>query len=147
MTLTEARKILEQHLTWLRSCVDDTEPPRPSSDDLYEAIEVAISALPRDSARPTAGERLKAIRRIILETEGFDPFETRSRDPNLVCWRQCVWLLLAREGYRSVEIARASAYDHSTMWWSIRRLQGYLDCGDKAAIATWEELNRILNNG
>ena len=146
MTLTEARKILEQHLIWLRSCVDDTEPPRPSFDDLYKAIEVAISALPKDSARPTARERLSAIRRIILETEGFDPFETRSRDPNLVCWRQCVWLLLAREGYRSVEIARASAYDHSTMWWSIRRLQGYLDCGDKAAIATWEELNRILNN-
>lgn len=146
MTLTEARKILEQHLAWCRSCVDDPEPPKPDSNDLYKAIEVAISALPKDSARLTARERLNAIRRVILETEGFDPFETRSRDPNLVCWRQCVWLLLTREGYRSVELSRASAYDHSTMWWGIRRLQGYLDCGDKAAVATWEELNRIINN-
>lgn len=145
MTLTEARKILEQHLIWLRSCVDDPEPPRPASDDLYEAIEVAISVLPRDSARPTAKERLNAIRRIILDVEGFDPFETRSRDPRLVCWRQCVWLLMANEGYRSVEMAKASAYDHATMWWGVRRLRGYLSCGDRAAIATWEELNRIIN--
>ena len=133
MTLTEARKTLERYR------------PTIPNDELGEAIDTAISALPKDISRPTAKERLNAIRRIILDVEGFDPFETRSRDPRLVCWRQCVWLLMANEGYRSVEMAKASAYDHATMWWGVRRLRGYLSCGDRAAIATWEELNRIIN--
>lgn len=133
MTLTEARKTLERY----RPTIPD--------DELGKAIDTAISVLPKDTSRPTAKERLNAIRRIILDVEGFDPFETRSRDPRLVCWRQCVWLLMANEGYRSVEMAKASAYDHATMWWGVRRLRDYLACGDRAAIATWEELNRIIN--
>ena len=133
MTLTEARKTLERY----RPTIPD--------DELGEAIDTAISVLPKDTSRPTAKERLNAIRRIILDVEGFDPFETRSRDPRLVSWRQCVWLLMANEGYRSVEMAKASAYDHATMWWGVRRLRDYLACGDRAAIATWEELNRIIN--
>ena len=133
MTLTEARKTLERY----RPTIPD--------DELGEAIDTAISVLPKDTSRPTAKERLNAIRRIILDVEGFDPFETRSRDPRLVCWRQCVWLLMAQEGYRSTEMAQASGYDHATMWWGVRRLRDYLACGDRAAIATWEELNRIIN--
>ena len=133
MTLTEARKTLERY----RPTIPD--------DDLGEAIDTAISVLPKDTSRPTAKERFNAIRRIILDVEGFDPFETRSRDPRLVCWRQCVWLLMAQEGYRSTEMERASGYDHATMWWGVRRLRDYLACGDRAAIAIWEELNRIIN--
>lgn len=136
MTLTEARKTLER---FRRDTRFDPE--------LEEAIDAAISALPREARRPTARERLNALRRVILDIEGFDPFKTRSRNPNLVCWRQCVWLLMAQEGYRSTEMAQASGYDHATMWWGIRRLQGYLDCGDPAAVATWEELNKIINHG
>lgn len=47
MTLTEARKILEQYLTWMRSDVDEPEPYKPTNEAVYEAMKQAISVLPK----------------------------------------------------------------------------------------------------
>lgn len=146
MTLTKARKILEEYLAWCRSYDDEPEPPQPSSDDLYDALEAAISVLPMESMRPTAARRLETIREYIRAAkDGFDPFGSPTRDKRHVCWRQCVWHLLQTEGYGNSEIAHASGFDHATVWWGTQRLQGYLASGDWLAVAVWEELNRILN--
>ena len=151
MTLTEARKILEQHLAWCRSSVDDPEPPRPDSNDLYKAIEVAISALPKDfalptvSARPTARERIAFIRKRLLDELGFDPFASRDRHRPMVYWRQCVMLLMLREGYRCGEVGRSCGYDHSTAVFARRQISGYLASGDKAITAIWVRLGKIVN--
>ena len=148
MTLTEARKILEQHLAWCRSCVDDPEPPKPDSNDLYKAIEVAISALPKDSAlptvsaRPTAEERFRQVRSRLM-ARGCDPFGSRRRDIPTVALRQCVFLMLRREGYTYHAIARAALYDHSTVVWGRNKALDLINLCDPLYQRTWNDLNWI----
>ena len=144
MKLTDARKTLEEHLAWMQSTYDEPEPPRPDQETLYEAMETAISVLPRQSGRQTVNERFDYICKAIESANGRTPFGTRSRDKEIVCWRQCVWRLLKQEGYPNLAIARATGWDHATVWWGLDRLTSYLQGGDPLATATWEELNRIL---
>lgn len=136
MTLTEARKTFERYRNGA------------IAEDLREAIDAAITVLPRTSWRPSAKKRLEIIRESIRDAKGgFDPFQSRSRKDGIVCWRQCVWKLLAIEGYRNAEIARASKYDHASVWWGLQRLNGYLELGDRVVVTTWQELNHIMGNG
>ena len=132
MTLTEARKTLERY----RPTIPD--------DELGEAIDTAISALPRESARPSARERLGQIRAAILDTKGFDPFGTRKRDREMATWRQCVWIVLRREGYTTTEIGKVSGYNHATVYWGVSRLRGYLACGDRLSLAIWQDFSDIM---
>lgn len=133
MTLTEARKTLERFR-------QDT----PLNPELGEAIDTAISALPRESARPSAGERLGQIRAAILDAKGFDPFGTRKRDREMATWRQCVWIVLRREGYTTTEIGKVSGYNHATVYWGVSRLRGYLACGDRLSLAIWQDFSDIM---
>lgn len=132
MTLTEARKTLERY----RPTIPD--------DELGEAIDTAISVLPRESARPSAGERLGQIREAILDAKGFDPFGTRKRDREMATWRQCVWIVLRREGYTTTEIGKVSGYNHATVYWGVSRLRGYLACGDRLSLAIWQDFSDIM---
>ena len=133
MTLTQARKTLESRL--------------PDFDgELAEAMALAISTLPRESTRPSARERFDYICRAIESAkDGMHPFADRSRNKELVCWRQCVWRQLKQEGYPNHAISKATGWDHATIWWGLERLTGYLLSGDPLAVATWQELTQILN--
>lgn len=135
MTLTEARKTLERRRL-------DT----PFDDELAEAIDTAISVLPAESRRPTTGKRLAAIRASIRDAKGFDPFSSRDRRKDMVCWRQCVWLQMQNEGYRTGAIGSACGYNHATVWWGVDRLRGYLSSGDRFAAAVWEDFNGITGH-
>ena len=55
------------------------------------------------------------------------------------------WKLLKQEGYPNLAIAKTTGWDHATVWWGLDRLTNYLESGDTLAIATWQELNDILN--
>ena len=144
MTLTEARKVLEEYLAWMQSGVDEPEPNKPTNEAVYEAMKQAISVLPKASTRPTAEERLEAISKSIESAKGFNPFNDRSRSPSVVCWRHAICAILVSEGYRIVEIARATKYNHATIWWGVRRFKDYLDYGDKPSIAVWEDIQNII---
>lgn len=130
MTLTEARKILEEY--------------HPHEIRVRQALDVAISVLPRQSGRQTVNERFDYICKAIESANGRTPFRTRIRDKESVCWRQCVWKKLKQEGYPNHAIAKATGWDHATVWWGLDRLSDYLQSGDPLATATWEELNKIL---
>ena len=141
MTLPQARVILENYLTQLETC----EPSLHTPEGLGEALRLAISTLPKERRRETAKDRLdQYIATIKLAKGGFDPFADKTRDRRFVCWRQCVWLLLARAGFMHTEIARATGYDHATVWWGISRLKGYLAQGDYLAVAIWNEITSII---
>lgn len=131
MTLTEARKTLEQHRGEFEG-------------EIKEAIDTAISTLPRESARPTAAERLAAIRAAVADAKGFDPFATRRRDWESVVWRQCAWMTLSNEGYSVSGIGAASGYNHATVYMGVARLRDYLACGDRTAVAIWQDFVSIL---
>ena len=143
MTLTDARKILEEHLAWMQSTYDEPEPPRPDQEMLYEAIDLAIKVLPGDPPRPTCEERFRQITEAVRVQYDIEPFATRSRDKSIVCWRQCVWMRLKNEGYPNYTIARTTGWDHATVWWGIARIGDYLAAGDRMASATWEALISI----
>lgn len=137
MTLSESRSILLR----LRD--------RPSTNPLVaEALDIALAFIPEESPRPSAESRLEYIRSCIRAAkDGFDPFSSRGRGYVTVCWRHCVWLLMSQEGYRSTEIARATNYNHATVWWGLSRLRGYISSGDHLTLAIWRDLNTIMNNG
>jgi len=133
MTLTEARKILERDINLFHG-------------DLNEAIATAISAMPRESEFQSIEDRFTEVTEAIASAkEGMRPFDRKSRNKEAVCWRQCVWRLLFQEGYRKYEIAKVTGWDHSTILWGLGRVDDYLSSGDRLAIATWQELNEILN--
>lgn len=145
MTLTEARKVLERYNNWRRYDGPlEQSPTQPEPKEVGEAIDVAIEILPKESTRPTAEERLEAISKSIESAKGFNPFNDRSRSPSVVCWRHAIWAILVNEGYRIVEIARATKYNHATIWWGVRRFKDYLDYGDKPSIAVWEDIQNII---
>lgn len=132
MSLTEARKILERNIDLFQG-------------EIAEAIKTAISVLPNQRERPTALERLTTIRgQIRGAKDGFDPFGSKSRDASYVCWRQCIWLKLSQEGYRTLQLARASGFNHSTIIWGIGHVSDYINAGDYMAVSAWEELNDII---
>lgn len=134
MTLTEARKILEE----FRDGLD------PDPQAVMDAIEIVIPVLPRETPRMRCPERLEQIINLITAQYGFNPFGGRRRDKEYVCWRQCVWMRLRKEGYTSMAVSRATGFDHATIWWGVERLQSYLEAGDYLAVSTWKELNKLL---
>ena len=146
MTLAEARKTLEEQLTWMRSSYDEPEPQRPDSDTLYEAMEIAISTLPKEKGRVTAEQRLTQIEDAIIKEEGFNPFASKSRNCNIVSWRQCIFLVMERDGYTYSQIGKAAGFDHTTIIWGAKKMEGYIQSGDRLAVDTWKRLNEILNN-
>ena len=94
--------------------------------------------------RPSCADRFSEIRRRMKSALGEDPFGTRRRDRVTVCRRQCVWRFLVREGYHSVEIGKVTGYDHSTIWWGVSRLDGYIEAGDWLSVSEWNELKEIM---
>lgn len=122
MTLTEARKTLERYRS--RAELDG---------ELKEAIDVVMPMLPNRTRRPSAIARVRDIRERIQEAEGIDPFMAKSRDRDMVCWRQCVWRQMRGEGYTLMEIGKASGYNHATVLMGIRCLSEYIETGDRIA--------------
>lgn len=55
------------------------------------------------ATRPTAAERVAKVR-ADLERRGLDPFKDKSRRMMTVAMRQCVFLMLRREGYTQREL-------------------------------------------
>ena len=94
--------------------------------------------------RPSCADRFREIRELVEAAKGEDPFGTRKRDRVTVCRRQCIWRLLVREGYHSVEIGKVTGYDHSTIWWGVSRLDGYIEAGDWLSVTEWNELKEIV---
>lgn len=129
MTLSEARTILAK--------LDVDDP------DVKEAIGIAVSILPSTPARKSTSERLDEIVMKIKEHGKTDPFD-RSRNSASVLRRQCIFKRLRGEGYMLSEIARASGYDHATVWFGCNQVQNGLDTNDRIVKNTWNELNEIL---
>lgn len=147
MTLTEARRTLERYQKWSRyEGPVGKGPEMPDPKEVGEAIDKAIAVLPGEVERPTARQRLAQIREAISESEGFDPFANKSRDRDMVGWRQCVYLIMGREGYTLNEIGRAAGFDHATILWGARRQEGYIESGDKLSVGIWERINEILKD-
>jgi len=146
MTLTEARRVLEDYQAWRTYEGPVGEGPiMPRFSLITEALDMAVAQLPSGEVRKPAAERYMEIRCAIAEAkDGFDPFRERSRDKVSVCWRQCVWRKLKSEGYHAVEVARVTGYDHATVWYALQRLDDFLYTGDLLAVRTWEDLNRIV---
>ena len=134
MTLSEARKILLRYQIGIQV----------NPDSFHEAIDKAISVLPNSQERPSAEERLAIVRGLIRDAGNPDPFESKTRDSEYVCWRQLIWLKLSQEGYLLEHIAKASGFNHATIGWGIRRATDYLKAGDHMAVSAWERLNKIL---
>ena len=111
----------------------------------YKYAKKRLKEPPMKAYRKTVTERLNDIRSSISKAkDGFDPFASRSRDKVIVCWRQCIWRQLTKEGYHANEVAKATNYDHATIWYSMQRLDDYLYCGDPLAVATWKDLQAII---
>lgn len=145
MTLTEARRMLERYQKWSRYEGPVGEGPEmPDPKEVGKAIDKAIAVLPGEVERPTARQRLAQIRKAIEESEGYDPFSSRSRERDIVGWRQCVYLVMEREGYTYSEIGRAAGFDHVTIMWGAKHQAGYIDSGDKLSVEIWEKINNIL---
>lgn len=140
MTLPQARTILECYLTQLENC----EPSLHTPDGLAEAIRMAVATLPRPVSVKTAAERLAEIRETIESREGIDPFRGRSRDARVAALRHCVFRLMMVEGYTSVEIGKASGYDHATVLWGNWRVRGARLNTDPLAAETWGEIVSIV---
>lgn len=111
----------------------------------YKRAEKDLTEQPIRAWRKPVQERLNEILyAVMLAKDGFNPFASRKRDKTLVCWRQCVWRQLTKEGYHSVEMARATGYDHSTVWTAMQRLDDFLYTGDPLAVETWKDLQAII---
>lgn len=92
--------------------------------------------------RPTAEERFRQVRSRLM-ARGLDPFGSRSRDIPTVALRQCVFLMLRREGYTYHAIARAALYDHSTVVWGRNKALDLINLGDPLYQRVWNDLNWI----
>lgn len=143
MTLTEARKVLERYRNWRGNNWPD-EGSIPHPDEVDEAIDIAISVLPDHVSRPTARERLEEIREKIRVAKGFDPFEYKNRDRDLVAWRYCAYYQLRKEGYTFGQIGRASGYDHATVIHAYQTLRDYLETKDWITTTIWNEYLKIV---
>ena len=134
MTLTEARRVFDRY--------KDT----PLDDDLKEAIGVAMTVLLEERPRKTASQRLAEIRQGIRETfDGFDPFCNRSRMKGDVIWRQAVFQQMRIEGYMLSEIAKASGYNHATVYFGCCQTTDGLDIGDYETKTVWGRLTEIVS--
>lgn len=132
MTLTDARKILEQY--------------KADNELVQEALNLVVSRLPVPSNTPTAFERLMDIRnRIKKNNNGYDPFSTRSRTVENSTWRNCVYYQMRNEGYTYDSIGKASGYDHATVVVAYKRLKNYLETRDRYTIRIWNKLQTYLN--
>lgn len=128
MTLTEARRKFEIYkLSELKR------------EELKEAVDAAMTVL-----HPSAAERMGEIRALIEGATGADPFSSRSRKRDMVCWRQCVWRLMRDEGYGPVEIASACGHNHTTVIWGARKIRDYLSTGDRIAAGIWRDFLAIM---
>ena len=145
MTLTQARKVLEDYQAWrIYEGPVGQGPIMPRFETITEALDTAIAQLPEGSIRKSVSERLNAILCALYEAkDGFNPFQERRRDRVSVCWRQCIWRKLILEGYHTVEVGKATGYDHASIWYGIQRLDDYLTLGDPLAVNTWEDLNKM----
>lgn len=111
----------------------------------YKYAKKHLKEPPMRAYRKTVVERLNDIRCSIAKAkDGFDPFASRSRDKVNVCWRQCIWRQLTKEGYHANEVAKATGFDHATIWYSMQRLDDYLYTGDPLAVETWKDLLNII---
>lgn len=108
-------------------------------EELEDMIDAAITVL-----HPSAKERLDEIRGIIRAAKGIDPFATRSRGQDTVCWRQCVWRRMRDEGYTLMEVGDASGCSHATVYTGVNRFNGYLSMNDRRAVRIAEEFNEMM---
>lgn len=132
MTLTEARKTLETYRI-----------TTPMDDELGEAIDTAITALPRESGRLPVGERLRVITDMLTDAK-VNPFQAKKRDLESVIWRRCVWGKLRDEGYGVSEIGKACGYNHSTVYIGVSRLRECLAIGDRPSMAIMADFMTIM---
>lgn len=145
MTLAEARKTLEQHKAWMQSSVDDPEPERPENEKVYEALDIAIGVLPKETkTRAPAHAWIKRLGDEFKGRYGLDPFN-RSRSEENVAARQCVFLFLREEGYTCLEIGKATGYDHSTISFGCKQARDGLDIRDDVICQAWRRLLSILD--
>lgn len=92
--------------------------------------------------RPSAEDRLAKVR-ADLERHGLDPFADKSRRMMSVAMRQCVFLMLRREGYTQKELGDATGYDHSTVSWGEAHARTLINIGDTMYNMVWSQINMI----
>ena len=92
--------------------------------------------------RPSAADRLAAVRSKLAD-HGLDPFKDKSRKMMAVAMRQCVFLMLRREGYTQRELGDASGYDHSTVSWGEAHARDLVNIGDDLYTPVWNQINMI----
>ena len=96
-------------------------------------------------SRPTCRDRFHTILgRISTQKDGFNPFRNRDRADELVCWRQCIWRYLFREGYKVTDIAKATGYNHSTVHAGVKIADGAIEVGDVKTVTIWNEMIETL---
>lgn len=146
MTLGEARKTLEAYNRWLKSDENKDGPTNPNKNEVGDAIDAAISILPKcDCTQVSVMQRLSYIRDCLKKKkESFDPFSSRTREEPDVIWRHAVFCKLKQEGYSYQKIANASGYNHATVLWGVRNIRDGLSVNYQVIVKIWEELNQIL---
>lgn len=118
MTLTEARKILEEY--------------HPHEKNVREALRLAITILPKEPDKPTAETRLAQI----IEIIGHNPFNQR-KYREFSIWRQCIVYKLTLEGFPNAEISKATGMNHSTVTSAIHNAEDALNYNDALFRQTW----------
>ena len=78
-----------------------------------------------------------------LADHGLDPFKDKSRKMVAVAMRQCVFLMLRREGYTQRELGDATGYDHSTVSWGEAHARTLINIGDSMYKMVWNKINMI----
>lgn len=112
--------------------------------NVWEAIDAVINILPVDVESKTAEERIKEMRKCLLDTINIDPFATKSRKITDVLYRNSIWKLLRSEGYTFSEIAKACGYNHSTVIFGINNISAYLDSNDYESKKVWNKVSQLF---
>ena len=131
MTLTEARKILENY--------------QPHERKVRQALSMAVSILPID-VTPSVDRRLdQLVDKVSRAKYGFNPFRFKSRTNTYANWRTCIYYQLILEGYSAKSISRVTGYNHATIITNVKRFKGWLDIKDITAMRVWKEFLEILS--
>lgn len=146
MTLTEARKTLEQYQSCRRYDGPlEQSPTMPEPKEIGEAIDVAIIALGGSgNNRPEIGTRFSEILGAIANAKGgYNPFLGRERLQKDILWRQVVWFKLRNEGYSIHQIGKATGYSHSAVFCGCRAFRDALEVNDYLASCVWDEFCQL----
>ena len=130
MTLAEARKILEDY--------------HPHTRKVREALRTVIPILPEPEYKPSAKDRMEYYRGMVVKGKGFDPFETRSRDTEVVMWRNCIYYRVRMEEYSYPQIGKSVGYSHTTILSACRHVRDWLDARDIITVRVWNELLNLI---